>query len=251
MTGQPMDSTTPNPWASDASDFIPVDLPPETTVSSGGSPAAVPYYVPAPVPAPALAAEESWPTREMMAGHRGRFRHAATTSEPTKVTAPLSRRRPGLSLAAVVVLSLLAAFFAWVTAEPLWLALGHGDVGTATVTQCVGTGVGQRCVGDFTAIDGTLVERVTLLGVGTSGAGSSISARMVGVTSDQAYVGAALHGLHLRWLVGFALTMLCGLGIALATGSIRIPDRRSRRFAVGISLGAPLLLMVGFLAATF
>lgn len=246
MTGQPTDSTTPSPWASDSPDFVPVNVPLDTILSSGSTPAAVPYYV----PAPAMAAEEAWPTREMMAGRRGRFRHAAPSPEPAKVTAS-PRRRPGLSLAAVVVLSLLAAFFAWVTAEPLWLAVGHGDAGTATVTQCVGSGVAQRCVGDFVADDGTLVESVTLLGVGNSAAGSSITARMVGVTSDQAYVGSALNGLHLRWLVGFGLTMLCGLGIAIATGAIRIPDRRSRRFAVGLSLGAPLLLMIGFLAATF
>jgi hypothetical protein len=161
------------------------------------------------------------------------------------------RRRPALGLVAIVVLSLLAAFFAWVTAEPLWLALGHGDSGVATVTSCVGTGVGQRCIGDFTANDGTLVERVTLLGVGNSGAGTAIGARMVARTSNQAYVGAALDGLHLRWLVSLGLTLLCGLGIAAATGALRIPDRRARRFAIATSLGAPLLLMIGLLAASF
>jgi hypothetical protein len=245
-----MDSATPNPWADDSSDLVPVDLPANTTIPARGTEAAVPFFV------PVQTAEDdtAWPTREMMAGRRARFRHAAQPAEkPASASAerPMIRRRPALVLATVLLLSLLAAFFAWVTAEPLWLAVGHGDSGTATVTSCVGSGVAQRCIGDFTATDGTIVERITLLGVGNSGVGSAIAARMVGRTSDQAYVGAALQGLHLRWLVGLGLTLLCGLGIALATGSSRIPDRRARRFAIATSLGAPLLLMIGFLAATF
>ena len=40
-------------------------------------------------------------------------------------TPPPPRPLPGL--AALVLLSLVAAFFAWVSAEPFWLAVGHGD----------------------------------------------------------------------------------------------------------------------------
>ena len=106
-----MDSTTPNPWASDSSDFVPVDLPPATTVPSGATAAAVPDYVPPAHHAPRWPPTRPGRPREMMAGRRGRFRHAATARADEGAPRRL-RPRPGLSLAAVVVLSLLAAFFA-------------------------------------------------------------------------------------------------------------------------------------------
>jgi hypothetical protein len=64
-------------------------------------------------------------------------------------------RRPGLALAGLVLLSLLSSFFAWVSAEPLWLALGRGDRGTATVINCTGSGIGQRCRGEFISANGS------------------------------------------------------------------------------------------------
>lgn len=200
-------------------------------------------------------ADESWPTREMMAGRPVRGHRPIAARPAPKHDQPV---RPGstLGLVGLVVFALLAAFFAWVTAEPLWLAVGHGDTGKATAIQCIGSGVSQRCVGDFVSDAGVVVERVALLGVDQTdltpdGTAAGLAARMAGSGSDQAYVGAALRGLHLRWAVGFGLAMLCGLGIALSTGAIRFSDRRARRAAIATSLAAPLLLLVGFLAASY
>lgn len=196
-------------------------------------------------------ADEPWPTREMMAGHANR-KNPAVRAAAYKAETP-SRPTSVLGLTGLVVFALLAAFFAWVTAEPLWLAVGHGRAGTATAIQCSGSGVSQRCVGDFTSDAGLVVERVALRGVDQSdlSAQQALSARMVAAGSDQAYVGAALRGLHLRWGVGLLLALLCGVGIALTSGAIRFRDRRTRRAAFATSLAAPLLLLVGFLAASF
>ncbi|MCP2325544.1 hypothetical protein HDA40_004051 [Hamadaea flava] len=196
---------------------------------------------------------EAWPTREMMAGRQVRG-HRPSASRPAKPDQGV-RTASAVGLAGLVLFALLAAFFAWVTAEPLWLALGHGHDGKATAIQCVGSGVSQRCVGDFTADSGLTVERVALLGVDQQtlprGEQAQLLARMVGSHSDQAYVGDALRGLHLRWVVSFCLAMLCGLGIAVSTGAIRFGDPKARRAAIATSLAAPLLLIIGFLAASY
>lgn len=166
---------------------------------------------------------------------------------------PKAPRRPGLGLTTLVLLSLVAAFFAWVSVEPLWLAIGHGDRGTATVTTCTGTGVGQRCVGEFTAADGQFtVAKVSMLGVGEQArqSGTTVTARMVSSDGRSAYVGGRL-SLHLRWIVGLAIVLACGLGIALATGATRLDGRRDRFRAFTISLAGPLLIVIGFLAMTF
>jgi hypothetical protein len=166
---------------------------------------------------------------------------------------PKPPRRPATGLIALLVFGLLATFFAWVSAEPLWLAVGHGDAGTATVTECTGAGVGQRCLGEFTAKGGAFTaERVRLLGVGEQrGEGTTVAARMVGADSGRAYVDAAAGVLHLRWGLGIALLLLCGLGIVWSTGALRLETPRARRQATFLSLSAPLLVAIAFLAATF
>ncbi|GFJ91192.1 hypothetical protein Prum_048340 [Phytohabitans rumicis] len=166
---------------------------------------------------------------------------------------PKPPRRPATGLIALLVFGLLATFFAWVSAEPLWLAVGHGKTGTATVTECTGAGVGQRCLGEFTATSGAFTaERVRLLGVGEQrDAGTTVAARMVAADSARAYVDAATSVLHLRWGLGMALVLLCGAGIAWSTGALRLETRRARRQAAALSVAAPVLVAVAFLAATF
>jgi hypothetical protein len=206
------------------------------------------------IPRDALAG--AWPLAQMRPGRAPVFRADGDAVKPRLPKAP---RRPASGLAILLVLALLGAFFAWVTAEPLWLAVGHGDRGTATVTRCTGGGVGQRCVGEFTAAGGAFTtEEVSLLGVGGDDrrSGATVPARMVSAEHAEsgplprAYVGDMV-GLHLRWGIGLVLILLCGVGIAWATGALRLADRRSRRRAVLASLAAPLLLMIGFLAATW
>jgi hypothetical protein len=220
--------------------------------------------VPGPaVPGPAAAADDdaglwltedvprdAWPTPPMRLG-RPRGRHPERT-EPVR-TLPPPPRRPRVGLAALVALALVGSFFAWVSAEPLWLAVGRGDAGVATVARCTGGGVAQRCAGDFAAADGTYVtEGIRLLGVTTDQRteGTELSARMVGSDSGTAYVGGGTV-MTLRWALGLALVLACGVGIVWASGALRLEDRRSRRRAALAGFFAPLLVTVGFLAATF
>ncbi|XVV12115.1 hypothetical protein ACQP2X_46100 [Actinoplanes sp. CA-131856] len=168
-----------------------------------------------------------------------------------------SRRSAGLPLSAqvsLVALGLVAAFFAWVSAEPFWLAVGHGDLGNATTTVCTGTGVTQRCAGQFTADDGSYtIARVTLLGVEGTGRqpGAVTPAKMVSPDSQQAYLGGTGALLQLRWMLGFALVLLCGYAIAGVTRARQLPSARARRGAILLSLAGPLALLAGFLAAAY
>ncbi|HEU4347085.1 MAG TPA: hypothetical protein VFR35_04775 [Actinoplanes sp.] len=163
-------------------------------------------------------------------------------------------RRPVAGLTALVALALVAAFFSWVSAEPFWLAVGHGDRGVATVGVCTGSGVTQRCAGAFAAGDGRYrVERVALVGVGPDARdpGAVAPARMVSPDSRQAYVGATGWMVHLRWVLGFVLVVMCGYGIAGLTGTRQLETASARRGAVLMSLAGPILLLLGFLAATY
>lgn len=163
---------------------------------------------------------------------------------------PRDPRRPALGLPTLVILASLAAFFGWVSAEPLWLALGHAERGTATVTGCTGSGLTERCVGDFTA-PGFAVQGVALLNLAPAqrDKDAQVPALMVTRHSSNAYAapGATL-GLHVRWAIGLLLTLLCGVGIAWASGAPRLREPRARRWAVLLSLTAPLLLAATFLA---
>jgi hypothetical protein len=154
---------------------------------------------------------------------------------PAQVAKKRPRRpvRTTVVLPSVILFALLSAFFSWVTAEPLWLAVGHGNTVTATVTKCVGAGLARRCLGE---VDD---QRVTLHGV-SAGTGARVQVQRVGSRSHQAYAG----GLFLRWFAGLAMVLACGAGIALVT-------RSRERSTWGTSLAAPLLVTIGFLAATF
>ncbi|WP_225853818.1 hypothetical protein [Micromonospora sp. AMSO31t] len=177
------------------------------------------------------------------------------TRWPLRRSAARRDRRPArppdpvTGLSVLLSLSLLAAFFAWVSAGPFWLAVGHGTSGTAVITDCSGGGLTQRCRGLFLA-DG---ERFLAHGVRVSGVpadrsatGSVLPARMTGPAAGTAYADAGA-GRHLRWLLGLLLVAGCAAGIARWTGATRLPDPRHRRWAVGVALAGPLLITVGFL----
>ncbi|HKS99915.1 MAG TPA: hypothetical protein VJT31_10325 [Rugosimonospora sp.] len=161
-------------------------------------------------------------------------------------------RVPLLGLPALVLFGLLAAFFAWVTAEPLWLSVGHATPGTATVIHCSGHGLDQRCRATFQAAGAAFTaDRVDLIGAQAQPLtdGAQVRARMVSRGGRLAYAGDSA-GLVLRWALGAGLTLICGVAIALLTGAHRLPDRRSRWYAVLASVGGPILLMLGMLAVT-
>jgi len=171
---------------------------------------------------------------------------------------PTKPRRPTVALAAAIGFGLLAAFFAWQAAEPLWLAAGHGTPGTATVTRCDGSGVAPsdspgatyQCVrfdaadGSFTAVD------VTLRGAGAAARteGTTLPARMLAPDRQQAYA-ASPAGLHLRWSLGLLMTLACGAAIGWGTGATRFREPTSRRLAVLLSFAGPVLLATGFAIA--
>jgi hypothetical protein len=172
---------------------------------------------------------------------------------------PGRRRRqpaanPVTSLLALITLSLVAAFFAWVSAEPFWLATGHGDRGYATTTRCHGDGLTQRCTGRFATGDGSFtVRRVRLLGISGPARepGAVTGARMVSPASSQAYATPTGPLLHLRWALGFLIVLICGYGIAGATGARRLESARARRGALLASVAGPVLLLIGFLIAAY
>jgi hypothetical protein len=161
-------------------------------------------------------------------------------------------RRPWLVLPSLILLGLVAAFFAWVSAEPFWLAVGHGDAGAAVVTKDRGRGLGQRCLGDFRAAGGAFqVRAVPVTGVAESRCtvGATIPARMVSATGREAYGGTG-GGLTARWGLGFLLVLACAVAIVRVSGAARFAGRQ-RTAAVAMTFCAPLLIMIGILVATF
>jgi hypothetical protein len=72
---------------------------------------------------------------------------------------------------------------------------------------------------------------------------------MVSVRADQAYATTPL-GLHVRWLTGLGLVLLCALAIVWLTGAARFAGWR-RGVAVGLGLGGPAALTIAMLTAAF
>ncbi|MFU8852978.1 hypothetical protein ACNAW0_18605 [Micromonospora sp. SL1-18] len=173
--------------------------------------------------------------------------HRQRRSRPSRPLDPLP------AMAALVALSLLAAFFAWVSAQPFWLATGHAANGTVVITDCTGGGLTQRCRGFFLADGGRFVGhgvRVSGVPAERSATGSALPARMTGPGGTTAYADAGA-GRHLRWLLGLLLVLGCAAGIARWTGATRLPHRRQRRWAVAATLAGPALIAAGFLAAAW
>ncbi|BCL15548.1 hypothetical protein [Micromonospora sagamiensis] len=193
------------------------------------------------------------PIRAGQSADEGRAAAAARARTRCRTRPRVVRQRDPLpGLAGLVGLSLLAAFFAWVSAEPFWLAVGHGATG-AVVSDCTGAGLAQRCRGTFTATDGHFVAH----GVRVSGstaddrrAGGPVPARMTGPEGTTAYADGG-GTLHLRWLLGFGLVAACAAGIARVTGTAGLADRRARRWAAAVAAGGPLLVTLGFLVTAF
>ncbi|MDI1460011.1 hypothetical protein QEZ54_03435 [Catellatospora sp. KI3] len=167
-----------------------------------------------------------------------------------EVRAPKPPRRLGVALPLLILLALLGGFFSWVSAEPMWLSLGHGRTGTLTITACSGQGMRESCVGEFSSAAFTAAD-VDVYGPPGQAEGLSAPARMVGPHSTRAYVANGTGGLYLRWVVGLVAVLLCSVGIVFATGALRLPERRERLAAVGLSFAGPLLVTIGFLAAAF
>ncbi|SCE81104.1 hypothetical protein GA0070607_1861 [Micromonospora coriariae] len=190
------------------------------------------------------------PVREDSAPERDRGSGTARRRTPVRTTPPPD---PLPGLAVLVLLSLVAAFFAWVSAGPFWLAVGHARVGAVVIDDCTGGGLTQRCRGIFTADDGRFLAHGVRVGgvpAGRDVPGTVLPARMAGPDGGTAYVdsGAAR---HLRWLPGLLVVLGCAAGIARWTGATRLPGRRNRRWAVAVAVAGPVLITLGFLAAAW
>jgi hypothetical protein len=200
------------------------------------------------------AATNAWPTpstRQKLAGAPPEFEEGRGRPPRRKPRTP-KNAAPGVF--GLIALALIASFFSWVSAEPFWLAVGHGTTGQVTVARCTGSGVTQRCAGSFAASDGAFSRQtVTLLGVdpASRNPGASAMGRMVSSRSTQAYVGTTGPLVTLRWVLGFLLVLLSGLGIAGLTGTRQLETVRARRVALLMSVAGPLLLLGGFLFAAY
>jgi hypothetical protein len=152
-----------------------------------------------------------------------------------------------VGLTALVLFGLVALFFGWVSADPFWLAAGRGSEGTVTVTRC---DAGQ-CVGKFTTA-GFTADGVALSGVSPADreTGATAPARMLASDRTWAYAGPAW-ALHLRWALGLAVVLLCGAGVAVATGTrfLRPLGRRATFGGRLLAVAGPLLLFAGMLGA--
>lgn len=186
------------------------------------------------------------------AGLRVQIGHRSDTPAPTSNRKPPREpRKPFFGLAGLLIFTLLAAFLSWFAAAPLWLSVGHGTDGVATVVSCPVDGMSRRCA-DFVAADHSFTGYVALLGPNSmhAGPGAQMPAQMVNENASTAYAGDTA-SLYLRWVPSVLLTLLCGLGIAWSTGATRLP-RRQMRWVLGLgSLVAPLLLLVGMLAFSY
>ena len=207
---------------------------------------------PAPVE-PASAPGQTPPARAVPAVPVQRRTASPPARRPPRRRRRRLPRRPWFALPALVVLALATTFFAWVSAEPFWLAIGHGHSGTATVVAGGGqSDPADGCRAFFIAGDGSFIASdVDLRGLGPAKCtdGTKVTAHMVSVRADQAYATTAL-GLHLRWLSGLGLVLLCALVIVWLTGAARFDGWR-RGVAVGLSLGLPAAVTIAMLTTTF
>ncbi len=248
MRGEPMraEPVRAQPMRAAATPAEPARAEPVPVSAAPTSPAAPPIWEPT-VVEDGPGDRREWPVRTLRAMAPGRQPRAAFRPGRKVPRRRRNTRRPWIGLAALVLLALLAAFFAWFSAEPLWLSLGHGTPGTATVVSCPVHGIAKRCA-DFTADgDAFVAGKVTLLGGDGVRMGHTVPARMVSATASAAYVGQTTS----RWAPSLLAVLLCGLGIAWLGGAFRLAERRSRWTAFGLSLTAPLLLTLGMLAAAW
>jgi hypothetical protein len=218
-------------------------------------PAACPpllWPAPVPDPAPPRSDVDPAPVQSRPPGQH-RYRPAEDPPRPARPPAANRRpslprrsslpRRPWLGLPFLVLLGLAGAFLAWVSAEPFWLSVGHGETGTATVVASAG---GCRATFVGTTFSKSTVE---LFGASGCAVGASMPARMVSSSAGRAYA-ASRPGLILRWATGYALVVLCGLLIARVIGA-RSHRGWLRAAAVAASLAAPLTVAAALLAAAY
>ncbi|WP_433083212.1 hypothetical protein ACQP1P_04025 [Dactylosporangium sp. CA-052675] len=191
---------------------------------------------------------EAWPPPAMRVMRQPRDERRSAPQRRARQRRVRPARGPVAGLTAMLVLALLTGFFAWTSAEPFWLDMGHRVRGTAEITSCKGTGVLRRCLAEFTRPGAEAVDGTRLMGLDEP-TGSSVAAVMV-PGGRVAYAGNP-SGLRVRWATGFGLVLLCGLLLAWLTGAWRFARLRDRLTAWTLTVTAPLVLAAAIVLAAY
>ncbi|MEV6928512.1 hypothetical protein AB0M46_29050 [Dactylosporangium sp. NPDC051485] len=191
---------------------------------------------------------EQWPPPAMRAMRQPRDeRRSAPPRRARRPKRTRPPRGPLAGLTAMLLIALLAGFFAWTSAEPFWLDMGHGVKGTAEVTACQGTGLLRRCRADFAAPGRETVDGARLMGL-DGATGASVTAEML-PGGRVAYAGNP-SGLRVRWAAGLGLIVLCGVMLAWLTGAWRFARLRERLTAWLLTAASPIALSAAIVLAT-
>jgi hypothetical protein len=193
--------------------------------------------------------DELWPPPAMRVMRQPRDDRRSAPQRRVRQRRVRPARGPAAGLSAMLLIALLAGFFAWTSAEPFWLDMGHRERGTARITSCKGTGVLRRCLAEFTRPG--LVEPVQgtrLVGLDEP-PGATVAAEMV-PGGRIAYAGNPT-GLRVRWAAGLGLIVLCGVVLAWLTGAWRFARLRDRLTAWTLTALAPLVLGAAIVAAAY
>lgn len=191
--------------------------------------------------------DDQWPPPAMRAMRQARDSSVTSPQRARRQRRVRRPRGPVAGLASMLLIALLAGFFAWTSAEPFWLDMGRGVTGTAEVTSCQGSGVLRRCRATFTAPGREAVDGVRLMGIDDA-PGASLDARMV--PGGRIVYAGNPSGLRTRWTVGLALVALCGVALSWLTGAWRLGRLRTRLAAWTLTTAAPLVLGAGIVLAS-
>ncbi|MER7283537.1 hypothetical protein ABT369_54865 [Dactylosporangium sp. NPDC000244] len=191
---------------------------------------------------------EAWPPPAMRVMRQPRDDRRSAPQRRARQRRVRPARGPVAGLTAMLVVALLTGFFAWTSAEPFWLDMGHRVRGTAEITSCKGTGVLRRCLAEFTRPGAEAVDGTRLMGLDEP-TGSSVAAVMV-PGGRVAYAGNP-SGLRVRWATGFGLVLLCGLLLAWLTGAWRFARLRDRLTAWTLTMTAPIVLAAAIVLAAY
>jgi hypothetical protein len=192
---------------------------------------------------------EEWPPPALRVMREAR--DARRSSPPLRQRRPRRTRPPRGPLAgltAMLLLGLLAGFFAWTSAEPFWLDMGHGTHGTAEITSCQGDGLLRRCLADFAAPGREPVDGARVMGV-EEGPGAEVAAEML--PGGRIVYAGTESGLRVRWAAGLGLIALCGIVLAWLTGAWRFGRLRHRLTAWTLTALAPLVLGAAIILAAY
>ncbi|MEU7875575.1 hypothetical protein [Dactylosporangium sp. NPDC049140] len=191
---------------------------------------------------------EQWPPPAMRVMRRPRDDRRTAPERRPRQRRVRPARGPVAGLSAMLVMALLTGFFAWTSAEPFWLDMGHRVRGTAEITSCQGSGVLRRCLAEFTRPGAEKVAGTRLMGLDEP-AGSTVAAVMV-PGGRIAYAGNP-SGLRVRWAAGLGLMVLCGIVLAWLTGAWRLGRLRDRLVAWTLTAAAPLVLGAAIVLAAY